>query len=181
MTSARASIYPATVNVPGNLTERPPNPAVPVASAGPWQVLRHTFTLGGRATRSELISYLFASLLLSVPLSFATGLALTHEAHMLAVDAATLLLALPVPALLVRRLHDSGRSSGWAWLAVLGFAIWLARTAISAAWGMNARLSFDGWTWLIDWAVIMANLASVFMAMLPGSKGPNRYGPDPRG
>lgn len=147
---------------------------------GPWQVLRRSFDFGGRATRSELISYLFASLLVSVPLSFITGLALTHEAHMLVGNAATLLLALPLPALLVRRLHDSGRSGAWVWLAVLSFSIWLARTAISAAWGMGARLSFDGWTWLIDWAVIMANLASILFALLPGSKGPNRYGADPR-
>ena len=137
--------------------------------------------MAGRSTRSELISYLFAGLLVSVPLSFVTGLALTHDAHMLVGHAATLLLALPLPALLVRRLHDSGRNGAWVWLAVLSFSIWLARTAISAAWGMNARLSFDGWTWLIDWAVIIANLASVLLAMLPGSNGTNRFGADPRG
>ena len=149
--------------------------------SGPWQVLHNTFALAGRATRSDLISYLFASLLLSVPVSFITGLALTHDAHMLASNAVTLLLALPVPALLVRRFHDSGRGGAWVWLAVLSFSIWLARTAISAAWGMNARLSFDGWTWLVDWAVIIANLATIMLALLPGSKGPNRYGPNPRG
>jgi uncharacterized membrane protein YhaH (DUF805 family) len=170
----------ATANVPGNLTERPPGSVVPVAPTGPWQVFRRSFALTGRATRSELISYLFASLLLSVPLSFVTGLALTHVAHMLAGNAVTLLLALPVPALLVRRFHDSGRSGAWVWLAVLGFTIWLARTAISATWGMDARLSFDSWTWVIDWAVIMSNLASVLLALLPGTKGPNRYGTDPR-
>ncbi len=148
--------------------------------SGPWQVLRRTFALAGRATRGELISYLFASLLLSVPVSFVTGLVLNHDAHMLAGNAVTLLLALPVPALLVRRFHDSGRSGAWVWLAVLSFTVWLARTAISAAWGMNARLSVDGWTWLVDWAVIIANLATIMLAMLPGTKGPNSYGPNPR-
>ena len=179
--SARGWIWPATASVPGNLTEPPPGSRVPVAPAGPWQVLRRSFALAGRATRSELISYLFASLLVSVPLSFVTGLALTHDAHMLVGNAATVLLAVPLPALLVRRLHDSGRSGAWVWLAVLSFSIWLARTAISFTLGMGARLSFDGWTWLIDWAVIIANLASVMLAMLPGSNGSNRYGLDPRG
>ena len=178
--SVRVWICPATASVPGNLTEDPAGSGVPVAAAGPLQAVRHSFVLAGRATRSELISYLFASLLVSVPLSFVTGLALTHDAHMLAVNAATVLLAIPIPALLVRRLHDSGRSGAWVWLAVLSLSIWLARTAISAAWGMSARLSFDGWTWLIDWVVIMANLASVFLALLPGSSGPNRYGVNPR-
>ena len=152
-----------------------------MAPAGPWLALRRSFVLHGRASRSELISYLFATLLVSVPVSFVSGLALTRDAHMLAGNAVTLLLAVPVPALLVRRLHDSGRSGVWVWLAVLSFSIWLARTAISAIWGINARLSFDGWTWLIDWAVIMANLASVMLALLPGTRAPNRYGADPRG
>ena len=181
MMSARVWICPATASVPGSLTKDPAGSGVPVAALSPLQVLRRSFVLSGRATRSELISYLFASLFVSVPLSFVTGLVLTHDAHMLVGNAATLLLAIPLPALLVRRLHDSGRSGVWVWLAVLSFSIWLARTTISVAWGMSARLSFDGWTWLIDWAVIMANLASVFLALLPGSNGPNRYGADPRG
>ena len=143
--------------------------------------MRRSFAMSGRSTRSELVSYLFGTLLISVPLSFVSGLALTHDAHMLANNTATLLLAIPLPALLVRRLHDSGRSGAWVWLAVLSFSIWLTRTAISAAWGMDARLSFDGWTWLIDWAVIVANLASIFLAMLPGSPIANRYGANPRG
>lgn len=148
--------------------------------SGLWQTVRRSFVLAGRSTRSELIGYLFACLMLTVPLSFATGLTLAHDAHMLIGNAATVLLALPLPALLVRRYHDSGRSGAWVWLAVLGFAIWLARAAISTAWGMDARLGFDAWTWLIDWLVILANLASVMLALLPGSAGTNRYGFDPR-
>ncbi len=168
-------------NARGNLTEFQSGPAATASPAGSWRTVRRSFAVSGRSTRSELVSYLFGTLLISVPLSFVTGLTLTHDAHMLAGNTATLLLAIPLPALLMRRLHDSGRSGAWAWLAVLSFSIWLARTVISAAWGMNARLTFDGWTWLIDWAVIMANLASVFLAMLPGSTGANRYGADPRG
>ena len=136
--------------------------------------------LAGRSTRSELIGYLFACLMITVPLSFVTGLALTHDAHMLTGNAVTVLLAVPLPALLVRRYHDSGRGGAWVWLAVLGFAIWLARAVISTTLGMNARLGFDAWTWLIDWAVIVANLATVMLALLPGTVGPNRFGTDPR-
>ena len=168
-------------NARGNLTEFQSGPAATASPAGSWRTVRRSFAVSGRSTRSELVSYLFGTLLISVPLSFVTGLTLTHDAHMLAGNTATLLLAIPLPALLMRRLHDTGRSGAWVWLAVLSFSIWLARTVISAAWGMNARLTFDGWTWLIDWAVIMANLASVFLAMLPGSTGANRYGADPRG
>lgn len=166
-----------TVSVRGNLTDNP-KPAPP---PGPWQTVRQSLAFAGRSTRSELIGYLFAGLLVSVPLSFITSLTLTHDAHVLTGNAVTVLLALPLPALLVRRYHDSGRSGAWVWLAVLGFAIWLTRATISAAWGMNARLSFDAWTWLIDWVVIVANLISVMLALLPGTAGTNRFGVDPRG
>lgn len=152
----------------------------PLTEPGPRQTIRRTFTFAGRSGRSELIAYLFATLLVSVPVSFVTGLVLEHDAHVLAGNGLTVLLALPVPALLVRRFHDSGRSGAWVWLAVFGFAVWLLRTMISALWGLDARLGFDAWTWLLDWVVIVANLASVMLALLPGSVGTNRYGSDPR-
>ena len=170
---------PATGRARGNLTE--PQPALAASPPGPWQAVRRSFVLSGRATRSELVGYLFACLMVTVPLSFITGLVLTHDAHMLVGNLAAVLLALPVPALLVRRFHDSGRSGAWVWLAVLGFTVWLTRAAISTMWGMNARLSFDAWTWLIDWVVIVANLASVMLALWPGAVGANRFGTDPRG
>ncbi len=182
MTSAKGSIWPATANARGCLTE--PLHEAALSSAEPMRPLlavRRSFAFVGRSTRSELIAYLFASLLVSVPVSFVTGLALLHDQHLLIMNGLTVLLALPLPALLVRRLHDSGRSGAWVWLAVLVFAVWLARTVISFVLGMGARLSFDSWTWLIDWVVILANLTSVLLALLPGTNGPNRFGEDPRG
>jgi len=152
----------------------------PRAEAGPIDAVRRTFTFAGRSGRSELIAYLFATLLVSVPVAFITGLTLEREVHVLIGNGLTVLLAVPVPALLVRRFHDSGRSGAWVWLAVFVFAVWLVRTVISALWGIQARLTFDSWTWLIDWLLIVANLASVLLALLPGTVGPNRFGPDPR-
>ena len=161
-------------NARGNLTE-------PRTEPGPRDTVRRAFVFAGRSGRSELIAYLFATLLDSVPVSFVTGLTLEHDIHVLIGNALAVLLAIPVPALLVRRYHDSGRSGAWVWLAVLVFAVWLMRTAISAMWGIQARLAFDGWTWLIDWVLIVSNLASVLLALLPGTVGPNRFGADPRG
>ena len=182
MTSAKGSIWPAMASARGCSTKHLTEPTL--ADAEPMRpllaVLR-TFAFAGRSTRSELIAYLFATLLVSVPISFITGLLLPHDQHLLIMNGLTVLLALPLAALLVRRLHDSGRCGAWVWLAVLVFVIWLARTAISFTLGMGARLSFDSWTWLLDWVVILANLTSMLLALLPGSKGPNRFGDDPRG
>jgi uncharacterized membrane protein YhaH (DUF805 family) len=173
MTSAKASTWPATANVRGNLTEA-------VKTPGPLDTIRRSFTFAGRSDHGELFTYLFATLLVSVPVSFVTGLTLEREIHVFIGNALTVLLAVPVPALLVRRFHDSGRTGAWVWFAIFGFAIWLLRTAISAMWGLDARLGFDAWTWLIDWLVIVANLGSVLLALLPATVGQNRFGADPR-
>ena len=182
MTSAKGSIWPATASARGCLTDPADDPArLGAEPLRPLLAVRHTLAFAGRSSRSELIAYLFASLLVSVPVSFVTGLLLPHDQHRLIMNGLTVLLAVPLPALLVRRLHDSGRSGAWVWLAVLVFAVWLARTVISYTLGMGTRLSFDSWTWLLDWLVILANLTSVLLALLPGTKGPNRFGEDPRG
>lgn len=135
----------------------------------------------GRATRTELASYILGAVLISVPLSLATSLALPPDQHRLTGNALTALLAIPVPALIARRLHDQDRSGKWTWLAVIGFAMWLLRTVLAATLGIDARLQFDRAVGLIDWAVIAANLATLLLMILPGTAGPNRFGADPRG
>lgn len=152
-------------------------PATPTAR----RTLARAFDGSGRATRSEVAHYALATLLVTVPVSLVTGLALPYAVHLLIGNALAALLAIPVPALLVRRLHDAGRSGSWAWLAVPGFALWAGRTVLAATLGIEARLQIDRAAWLLDWAVILANLAILALIVLPGSAGANRFGPDPRG
>jgi uncharacterized membrane protein YhaH (DUF805 family) len=91
-----------------------------------------------------------------------------------------LLLAIPVPALLVRRLHDQDRPGKLAWLALPGAILWLVRKGLALTEGTSARIAFDQVVWLADWLVIFANLALLILIVLPGTAGPNRYGRDPR-
>lgn len=161
------------------MTELAPRPPGAIASA--LATAARAFSFSGRASRSEVATYGLATLLISVPVSFLTGLVLPSEQHLLVQNLLAVLLALPVPALLARRYHDSGRSGSWVWLAVLVFAIWAARTIVAATLGVDARLQLDRATGLIDWAMILANLVSVILVLLPGTPGPNRFGDDPRG
>lgn len=144
------------------------------------RTVAQSFTLHGRATRTELASYVLSAVFVTLAVSFATALFAPYPVRALVSDALTLVLAIPVPALLVRRMHDQDRSGRLVWLAVFGFAVWLARTGISAALGTDARIGFDRVMWLLDWAVILANLGAVILAILPGTPGINRFGPDPR-
>ena len=112
--------------------------------------------------------------------SFVTALVADYPVRALVSNGLTVILAIPIPALLVRRLHDQGRN-GWAvWLALPGFIVWLVRTGIALSQGMQARIELDRMTWILDWVVILANLALVLLLALPGTTGPNRFGPDPR-
>lgn len=142
--------------------------------------VRRAFSPRGRATRAELVSYLLATLAVSIPLSSITSLALPYDAHRIATDAITVLLAIPAPALLVRRMHDQDRSGAWAFLALPGFALWLVRTLVSAIGGIDARLAFDGWTWPLDWLVIVSNIACLILVLQAGTGGRNRFGDNPR-
>ena len=138
------------------------------------------FTGAGRATRSELVSYALAAAFTMLLVSFLTALVADYPVRALVSNGLTLILAIPVPALLVRRLHDQGRN-GWAvWLALPGFIVWLVRTGIALSQGMQARIELDRITWVVDWIVILANVALVLLLALPGTAGPNGFGPDPR-
>lgn len=144
------------------------------------QTVAQSFVFEGRATRTELASYILAAVLVTLAVSFAAALFAPYPVRALISDGLTLLLAVPVPALLVRRLHDTNRSGKFVWLAVFAFAVWLARTTVANTYGIETRIGLDRLTWLIDWAVILANLATVILVLLPGTAGPNRFGPDPR-
>lgn len=144
------------------------------------RTIRQTFVLGGRATRTEVASYALAALIVTFGVSLVTGLTLPYKAHNLIGNLLALAIAVPVPALLARRLHDQDRSGRWVWLAVFGFAIWALRAAVAQGSGYDSRIALDKVIWPLDWLVILANISVVLLIVLPGTPGPNRYGPDPR-
>lgn len=127
-----------------------------------------------------MASYALSALLVSIAVSFLSALFLPYETRLLVTNLLTLALAAPVPALLARRLHDQDRSARWVWLAVIGFAAWSARTLVSLIVGFEARIALDMAIWPLDWLVILANIAMILLIVMPGTAGPNRFGPSPR-
>ena len=82
-----------------------------------------------------------------------------------------LLLLMPSIAVGVRRLHDIDRS-GW-WLMV-GYGPWLVSLALAAAQSSD----------LAGIADIVSNVGFLVLfvfALMPGTEGSNRFGPDPKG
>jgi uncharacterized membrane protein YhaH (DUF805 family) len=88
-----------------------------------------------------------------------------------------LALIIPGIAVAVRRLHDTNRSGWWLLAPLAGYCIMFIGTGMAAsgssAGGILAMLGGIA-------ALVMALVLIVFM-FLEGTKGPNQYGPDPKG
>ncbi len=140
-----------------------------------------SFDLAGRSTRSELLTYYFASLLIVIAITFSLGWFLDFEQERLATYGLKWLISVPFPALLVRRLHDQDRSGLWAWLTFPPAAFSAAADAASVFGGIEQRISFDRATWFFYWPSLLCLIAVLAAFLMPGTAGPNRFGPDPRG
>jgi uncharacterized membrane protein YhaH (DUF805 family) len=81
----------------------------------------------------------------------------------------SILLVVPLTALTVRRLHDTGHSGSWIGVS-LGIQV-LGRLAF-------AQLA-DGFTYFLSFLQLMAGLYIFILTCLSGDPGPNQYGPDP--
>ncbi len=145
------------------------------------RAVRLTFTFAGRTRRTEYALFMLvggwlaalASVLLS---SEPIGLEQTNVI-------ATAIFLVPVPALIVRRLHDSGLSGWWA-LPFIGIA--LIALAIGIANGMESMNLIPNLEALRPWIGFGTDLngfalAIFFLALtvVPPQAG-NRFGPDPR-
>jgi uncharacterized membrane protein YhaH (DUF805 family) len=91
-------------------------------------------------------------------------------------------LAMFIPALAVsvRRLHDTDRSGWWILAPLSGYVIMFIGAAMAAASpdnpGIGGVLAMVGMVAVIGLAIMLL----VFM-FLEGTRGPNRYGADPKG
>ena len=89
-----------------------------------------------------------------------------------------LALALIIPglAVTVRRLHDTNRSGWWMLIVVVPYFIVGIMMGMAVASGDMTGMASAGIVGLVALAGAVAML--VFM-VLPGTKGDNRFGPDP--
>ena len=160
------------------------NPIRPIA-----QAVRNYFNFRGRASRSEfwwlfLIVLLLEALFiiwqqekfpllilgfLKSPLKFLTLLPLIH------------LVLLPIAT--VRRLHDTDRSAKWLLVLVGLVLVWPASFLTPVSW-LGDSLDYPStgvFLAIVIWFLlpIIVEIAMLIILSLPGTKGTNRYGPDP--
>lgn len=102
-----------------------------------------------------------------------------------------LLWTWPWLPLLVRRLHDQGRTGWWALLDVLqllcglGLVLLASPTPVAgfSVSYLGSEPLFVAWSPATVTLATIGSAASIIVViflLLPGVAGPNRYGPDPR-
>jgi len=151
--------------------------------------LTHAFTFRGRSTRNEVVSFWLLGLL-------ANAGTLTLEPpsawfYVMGI-AWSLLWTWPWIPLLVRRLHDQGRSGWWALIplsvAPLGALEWLTAPdghAASISYHLGPLQLVKGvaatpWTISLMTLLIALFVANVLLFLWQPTRGANRFGPDPR-
>src|SRR5690349_5609227 len=105
-----------------------------------------------------------------VAIDFARGLAGLQEPLLVACAVVFVLAWIVGLSLTVRRLHDLGLSGWWI------LAIWFVPAALEAGavqWLNNPQLGST-------LSSVAALLIGVWLCLAPGTRGANRFGPDPR-
>jgi len=145
--------------------------------------LRRFADYRGRSTRSDLVAFwlatLFAALILMVAAIIVEAVAFPDSALSWTVPTVyRWVLAIPMLALFVRRLHDGGRSGWWAAFCVPVAAQNIIADYYRLTGDMEAMLAVTHST---SHLIAGLGLLVVFMFLLaPGEEGANPYGPNPR-
>lgn len=138
------------------------------------------FSLSGRATLWDLI-------VLNLVLGLASGIAglfvrdLSFEQRWTAETVIGLILIIPALAGYVRRFHDMN-ASGWWVLVLLPLVPWnfyrsyrVNFTALNPEW-LNQPDPMAG----LGWWLVPSGIALLMVLFMPGTRGANPHGPDPR-
>ena len=144
------------------------------------RTIRSSLDRSGRSDVAELAHYVLCAVLFHLAVGLVLMLALEAPTQAIARDVLLVAYFIPVPALMIRRLHDQERSAVWVWLAVPGMALWLVRKVLALVPDTAMPFGIDQVAWPLDWFGGLANLVLIVLLLLPGTKGPNRFGPDPR-
>ena len=137
-----------------------------------WRTVTGAADFSGRSRRSEVFYYWIASLLVSTVLDYAVETVASLYAAIAFETALHFVLTIPLFALFARRLHDLDRS-GW-WVLLMGLLLALQQII---PW---LPIFPDRPNLIISAPSIFYLTALLFLCLMPGTSGVNRYGLDPR-
>ena len=152
--------------------------------------IKNYVNFSGRARRSEYWYFILVSLIIMLALRAVDIMSFGVERIGLFSMIFGLFIFLPQAAVMVRRLHDTGRSGMWVlWYYVLGI-IWAVLMSVIAApaiqtavqQGTEVKLSVPVLLFVGIGALVFLVWAVVFLVWfcIGGDKGENKYGPAPK-
>lgn len=153
-----------------------------------WRAISGVVRFTGRSRRTELLYYWLAALLLTAILQWLADAllprlvdGLSWREERIASEAAGLLFLLPFFALFARRMHDQGRTGWWVLVLppLLAMNVYksLSFILLDPQTGAATLPDLPWWSSLMALPLVLTHLA---LMLLPGTNGPNRFGPDPR-
>ena len=149
--------------------------------------LRNYVNFSGRARRKEYWFFVLFTFIFSI-VARLLDLLIFGPSGMLISGLFGLAMLLPQLAVLVRRLHDTNRSGKW----VLGYyLLTILWTGILIVWGMKyfvaamqgtagMPVGFSIFAIVGVLAILAYSIVLLVWSCLPGTKGENRYGADPK-
>ena len=141
-----------------------------------WMLLplKRYAEFSGRSRRKEYWMYVLLIVIATIVISMIEGaLGFTGMVGPYGPLSALLIVGTFVPSLAVgiRRLHDTNRTGWWMLLGIVPYALSVV-LLLAGSLALAATLGIV--------ALLCAIALLVFM-VLPGTSGPNQYGPDPKG
>jgi len=136
-----------------------------------WAAIRHSLTLSGSASRAELIAFVVISQLGMALIRGVTDFVLEGAARTWTDFSLMLVVLVPLPALVVRRLHDIGLRGTWGLigLAVVAPALLLDLTSHLGA--DQTRQAMETATSYVSWLLYLPAFAlAVILAAAPGRR-----------
>ena len=139
------------------------------------RMIRFLFSPKGRISGTQFFSCIAAAMLIMVVIGFGLGTVPSVNGPVI-LSVCWLLQVWPLLCVLMKRLHDTGRSAVWLWL--LAPQVAMALTSLAVGGYMPGAI-----LWLMNIPGILANILCwgliFFLALKPGDDGENAYGPDP--
>lgn len=127
----------------------------------------------GRSRRTEWLFYSIATTLAGTLIGFVGDMILPGLVAVAILIIWTIAAILPTFALFCRRMHDQDRSGAWTFVYVANVLMQIISAAMvpaNSAWFQHP----------FEWISAGLFLAVLVLILLPGTKGRNSYGADPR-
>jgi uncharacterized membrane protein YhaH (DUF805 family) len=140
--------------------------------------LKKYATFKGRAPRAEYWWFYLGTFIVSAVLKALDALAGTGDAIG---NVGSIALLLPWIAVTVRRLHDTERSGWWILGLAVGVVAFIALFVGLGLFGQGSTAAAFTTGMVAILIILAAAITLLVFMVLPGTEGPNRYGPDPYG